>query len=235
MIVHAGSGDSVGGCGHGDKVVHKLLEDFKNKGHSVFLNNYYNNVPLARDLLKCSTYCTGTLRTKRKENPKEVFGHKLAKDQIVAHWREKGICVFHWRDKRDVSLISSEFRCNLVPTERSSRGQLETVGAYNKYMGGVDHFHQLLSSYYTCQHKSFKWYKKLAIHVFQIMLVNSYVLCNSFSGNKKNLYDYRMEVIESLLSSKIRTLPPSSQPKKSLSHFPVMAGGREKGKKLQKR
>ncbi|XP_046406282.1 piggyBac transposable element-derived protein 4-like [Ischnura elegans] len=235
MIVYAGSGDSdVGGRGHGDKVVHKLLEDFKNKGHSVFLNNYYNNVPLARDLIKCKTYCTGTLRAARKENPREVFGHKLAKNQIVARWSEEGICVFRWRDKRDVSLISSEFGCNLVPTERSGRGKPEAVVEYNKFMGGVDHCDQLLS-YYTCQHKSLKWYKKLAIHLFQIMLINSYILYNKFSGNKKSLYEYRMEVIESLLSSKISALPPSPQPKKGLSHFPAIAGDGTKGKKPQKR
>ena len=57
IIVYSGSGDSdVGGRGHWDKVVHKLLQDFKNKVHSVFLNIYYNNVPLGRDLIEFNTY-----------------------------------------------------------------------------------------------------------------------------------------------------------------------------------
>jgi hypothetical protein len=106
MIVYAGSWESdVGRCRHGDKVVRTLSKDFKNKGHSVFLNKYHNIVPLVRDLLKCNTYCTGTLCAKMKGSPKEVFGHKLAKDQIAARWSKERICVFRWRDTRDVPNI----------------------------------------------------------------------------------------------------------------------------------
>jgi hypothetical protein len=52
---------------------------------------------------------------KRKENPKDVFGHKLAKHQIVARWSEEGICFFRWRDKRDEFLLLPNSDVNSHP------------------------------------------------------------------------------------------------------------------------
>lgn len=47
QIVYAGAGDPiVGGVNHSAKVVLHLLNDFLNKGYSIFMDNFYNLVDL---------------------------------------------------------------------------------------------------------------------------------------------------------------------------------------------
>lgn len=44
--------DTFGGVGNGEKNVMALMEDFKNVGHSLFMDNYYNSIGLAEKLSK---------------------------------------------------------------------------------------------------------------------------------------------------------------------------------------
>lgn len=64
------------------------------------MNNYYNSVELAQYLLNNNTYCTGTLRVNRINNPEEVIKRKLNKGEINQRFTKEGICVMKWRDKR---------------------------------------------------------------------------------------------------------------------------------------
>ncbi|KAJ8928303.1 hypothetical protein NQ314_019146 [Rhamnusium bicolor] len=78
LIVYAGSADSqLSGSQHTEKVVLSLLQEKLGVGHSVYMDNFYNSVKLARDLLGNKTYVTGTLRANRKENPAEVVSKKI--------------------------------------------------------------------------------------------------------------------------------------------------------------
>lgn len=65
-------------------------------------------------------------------------------------------------------------------------------------MSGVDYHDQMLA-YYPCRRKTLRWYKKLGIHVFQTMLLNSYYMYNSQNENKMSPYDFRLNIIEQLL------------------------------------
>ncbi|CAK1585220.1 unnamed protein product [Parnassius mnemosyne] len=201
-IVYTGASDTlVGGANHSEKVVLNLLSDYFKKGYSVYMDNFYNSVNLAQKLLSLKTYCTGTLRINRKNNPKEVLLRKLKRGESIAKFNSSGIGVMKWRDRRDVLMISSQYGSDMtIVTNR--RGETvskpEVVVKYNKYMGGIDHQDQMLA-YYSCEHKTIRWYKKLGVHVFQQMLYNSYTLHNIFS-TKKSFYDYRLEIITKLLN-----------------------------------
>lgn len=60
FAIYTGSLGDFGGKGHVDKTVKHLLDDKLNKGHSVYMDNYYNSYDLAKFLLSNETYCTGT-------------------------------------------------------------------------------------------------------------------------------------------------------------------------------
>lgn len=89
------------------KVVLNLLSKYVNKGYSVYMDNFYNSVNLAQKLLTLKTYCSGTLRVNRKNNPKEVSQRKLKRGESIAKFNSSGICVLKWKDRRDVLMISS--------------------------------------------------------------------------------------------------------------------------------
>ena len=68
----------------------------------------------------------------------------------MARYNGMGVCVLKWRDKREVTMISSEYGHDFVETV-GRRGRLSNkprmVDAYNKHMGGIDKADQLLSYY----------------------------------------------------------------------------------------
>lgn len=121
-----------------------------------------------------------------------------------------------------MSLISlTEFENNLATiTNKRGEEKLKPVPIleYNKYMSGIDRQDQMMA-YYPNTHKTVRWYKKLAIHIFQIALLNSYLLYNKYSGRKSNFYDYRLKVIGALLPQ--TTVTPRPKPKPSQEHFPI--------------
>ena len=178
-IIYSGLNDTeVEGKGHVTKLEGKL-----EVGHSIYMDNYYNSVKLAQYLLNNNTYCTGTLCENRKNNPQEVIKKKLNKGEMIQRFTQKGTCIIKWWDRRDVLVILTEYDGTLVEKINKKRNEItkpKAILQYNKFIRSIDHSDQILS-YYSCEHKTMRWYKKLGIHILQIILVNSHNLFNRYS------------------------------------------------------
>lgn len=114
MIIYQGQDpDSKQLGGKTQKIVETLMQPYLDKGHHLFMDNFYNSVTLSNYLLSKKTHITGTLRADRKYNPKEVVAAKLKKGEII--WRRNGeVYVTKWKDKRDVLSISTAHHPELV-------------------------------------------------------------------------------------------------------------------------
>ncbi|KAF0722040.1 piggyBac transposable element-derived protein 4-like [Aphis craccivora] len=181
VLIYSGEGTGTSEeLSHTEYVVEKLMEGYYYKGHSIYMDNYYNSVKLAHYLLEKQTYCTGTLRANRKNNPKAINDKKFKKGETICQYTEKGVGVVKWKDRRDVIAISSEHSHDLVNIT-NRRGIIKSkplsIIKYNEYMSGIDRQDQMLS-YYPCERKTLRWYKKLGIHFIQILLLNWYLLYN---------------------------------------------------------
>ena len=55
-----------------EKIPTTLMQQYLNKGHHLFIDNYYTSLPLAKFLLDNETYVTGTIRDNRKHFPLEL-------------------------------------------------------------------------------------------------------------------------------------------------------------------
>lgn len=200
FYVYGGANDSlVGGRGHIEKVVLHLLEEKLNNGHSVYMDKFYNGIPLALKLLASKTYCTGTIQLDRLFLPHAVKTAKLQKGETIARYGE-GVMVGKWQNKCTVTYLSTQFDNEMVNfhTKRGTivRKPLPIIDC-NAKMSGVDKSDQLLS-YYPCEKNSFQWYKKIMIHIIQMMLWNAYNLHNKYE-DKMSFYDFRLAVIRGLL------------------------------------
>ena len=85
-------------------------------------------------------------------------------------------------------MLSTIHEASFVKTGKvDSRGNKiekpEAVYYYCSRMGGVDLSDQLLN-YFTFLHKSTKWSQKLLIHLFNLVILNAYIL-NKHYGSKK--------------------------------------------------
>lgn len=201
LHLYGGASDViVGGLNHVNKVVMHLIKEYLNVGHHLFMDNFYTSVNLIEDLYYKNTYCTGTLRKFRKNNPQLVVKTKLKKGELCIQ-HKNNVCIIKWLDKREVMAISSKYKgnFNIITNRRGqSKAKPEMITKYNKNMNAIDKHDQMLS-YYTCEHKSLRWYKKVIIHIMQIVMINSYFLYNEYSTRKLSLYDFRLSVIKSIV------------------------------------
>ncbi|XP_046385022.1 piggyBac transposable element-derived protein 4-like isoform X1 [Ischnura elegans] len=244
FLVYTGSSDSdVGGPGHVDNVVWKLMEGRLDSGRSLFMANYYNSVDLTHRLLERSTYCTGTLRSNRKGNPPHVLSKKRKRGEVVDAFSSEGVCVMKWKDKRDVLMISSKFGSELIDVRRRQGGGVtskpEAIAQYYESMSGID-LHDQMMSYYPIERKTLKWYKKLGIHILHLVLVNSFFLFRK-THPKFPLYDCRLSVIRTLLSPSYSEPIPRSSPSLTprvlglSKHFPETHDIDQKRKRVPQR
>nr|CAI5848324.1 unnamed protein product [Callosobruchus analis] len=145
-----------------ESVVLRLMKPFLMKGHELFMDNFYNSYQLSEKLLTRKTHTTGTLRSNRKGNPRELVNRKLKKGDHF--WcRRKQVYVSKWRDKRDVLVITTRNHPRLITTKNRYGKEMikpEEIVAYNRHMSGIDRCDQMTSTYSTMR-KTIRWYKKL--------------------------------------------------------------------------
>ena len=77
------------GFGHAETVVLKLMEKLLNRGHALYVDNFFTSVPLAEALLNRKTLICGTLWKNRKQLPKNIVSTKQKKGQHIA--KRKGV------------------------------------------------------------------------------------------------------------------------------------------------
>ena len=80
ISIYSGEGyEDANNLGQTGAIVLHLMDDFLDKGYSVYTDNYYNSVPLTEYLANRSTYITGTVRKDRVGLPTHVIKKKLKK------------------------------------------------------------------------------------------------------------------------------------------------------------
>ena len=65
-------------------------------------------------------------------------------------------------------------------------------------MKGVDISNQLIS-YYELDFKTYKWYKRIFMHLIDISIVNPYILFKKCSSNKMNLDYFRLYLVKNII------------------------------------
>lgn len=182
------------------QVVLDLMDGFLNKGYILYTDNFYNSVSLTKTLTSQSTYLCGTLRSNRKENPKEVVKQKLMSGEL-SYLRSDSVIVCKWKDKRDVLTISNmhEVELNDVPNRNGKiLKKPNIIRDYNLGMGGIDRADQMMS-YYSAERKTVRWYKKLGIHFIEVFIQNAYwMYVTKQNGEKASLLSFRESIVKHL-------------------------------------
>ncbi|CAH1963434.1 unnamed protein product [Acanthoscelides obtectus] len=86
--------------------------------------------------------------------------------------------------------------------ERESVNCPESIVDYNTFMGGVDKFVQLMSSYSIAQ-KSRRWWLKLFDYFIDTAIVNSYVMYKDSAKKQRRRYLSHLEFRSQLINEMI--------------------------------
>lgn len=198
-----------------EETVMTLLDGLLNEGRTLFMDNYYNSIPLAYKLLENKTHLVGTLRKNRKFIPNEINERTLKKGDLISKESPDGVTIVKWKDQRDVLMISTKHLGNETKEVKTRKGTIQKPTCILDYDEGkypVDVSDQL-SSYNSSLRKTTKWYKKTAIELlWGTASVNAYHLYTTNSvHNNKNMHctDFRMKVIQGLIS---HSPPPPPEP-----------------------
>lgn len=150
-----------------DAVMSLVNKDYLGSGYHIYCDNFYTSPTLFTQLSGlgfgvCGTYREGRLGTPTtKENALTKKSPRGSR-----RWIRDGKLLFvKWMDTREVSVCSTihtayagdtvirDRRTNNGGYERSTVPRPTPIGAYNKYMGGVDMSDQLLGCY-SVRHKT---------------------------------------------------------------------------------
>ena len=180
-----------------------LVDRYRNQGYHLFMDNYYNSVSLAQELYEAGIHCSGTLRLVRGaptvlknigQNP-----NALPRGEMIFR-RKRDVFVILWKGVRMVPMITTshaaitEEHVEKRKTRRQGQVRYEevtvqrptVVGHYNRHMGGVDLFDQLVQ-YYSFARRSRRWTHKLNKYMLQLALQNAFTLYCVYSEDQKKL------------------------------------------------
>jgi len=98
-----------------------------------------------------------------------------------------------WRDKRDICILTNIHDPPAEGNFCNNNGKAikpQIVVHYNPHMGYVDKGDRMANSYSINRH-TWKWTKKLFFHLFDLAILNSYILFSSLGGKKISHSDFR--------------------------------------------
>lgn len=101
--------------GFSGSVVVELLRDFLDKGHPLFVDNWYTSPALCQFLFSRQTNACGMVRSNRKGLPS--FAKKLKQGEVDSYHTNATLAL-KWRDKRDVHMLSTIRSAEIAEAEK---------------------------------------------------------------------------------------------------------------------
>ncbi|XP_068113414.1 piggyBac transposable element-derived protein 4-like [Hyperolius riggenbachi] len=160
--------------GTNGKVVWDLITPLLNNGYNLYLDNFYTSIPLFKHLFSQKTPACGTMRSNRKGFPQTLVNRRLERGESQ-YLHSNEMLAAKYKDKRDVYMLSTIHPAANAPTRRDGVQKPLCIHEYNQYMGGVDFNDRLVQSHLALR-KSKYWYKKVAIYLIQVGIVNFWIL-----------------------------------------------------------
>ena len=151
-------------------VVTKLCHPIYNKGHHVYMDNYFSSQELFNEVRNNQTGACGTLWLNKRGIPDRVKTAKPAKGDPPFTKCDGNLLYISWTDKGQVNILSSVHNGSVFRKQvQCKRGQganpndvyhdvckPKAIEIYTKRMGGVDRADQKVALHQTL-HRTTKW------------------------------------------------------------------------------
>jgi hypothetical protein len=156
--------------------------------------------------LKSKEICAcATIRSSRKDFP-SLKADKELKRGDYDYKANAGVTVYKWHDSKPVHLISNYHGSASSTVKRKNKDGSRVVLScptavrdYNSYMIGVDK-HDMLRQLYGLNRKAKKWWHRIFFGLFDMAIVNSFIVFQETTGPEINFFNYRRSLAQSLLT-----------------------------------
>jgi len=163
------------------EIIKRLLKNYLDKGHRVFMDNYYTSVTIVNYLYSKNTGCIGTFRTNRVGDI--GLSNKMVKGDIRTFQNEKfkHILLTIWWDSVITRVLSNCSKIDTVLQKRDYhfyhcfRNSPLVFYAYNQKARGVDiNNHYIAKIRYLL--KAGKWWNIVFYQFLHICIVNAFII-----------------------------------------------------------
>ena len=230
-MLYTGKENDRAAVGLGRSVVVSLTECLP-AGHCVYYDNFFSSVELTLALENKGLGSCGTVRANRRGLPIQL--KQFAKATKATMQRSSplflqsgNMLAIGWYDKRAVCLLTNIHASSMVTKQRHGHPDFQkptAIEAYNQKMGGVDladHF----NSYYALTKRSYKWWKKVFMHLLLTSVTNAYMLHRSSEAELLTSSDFRLQLAEQLVEGYERRNVMRGRPSSS-EETPLRLSGR---------
>ncbi|XP_041969238.1 piggyBac transposable element-derived protein 4-like [Aricia agestis] len=189
-------------------LVLRLLDGLEHRGHTVWMDNYYNSPTLARELKSRGLDCVGTLRLNRQFVPTEL-ANLTKKDLGVGQMlgcTSGDVDLMVWRDKNIVPFISTYH--GFAAAKSGSGLKPSIVPDYNVCMGGVDRKDQMLAMYPLERRRGRVWYKKFFRRLLNASILNAYILLRTQTAITHR--SFRETLVRELIAKHLPSRPAAA-------------------------
>nr|XP_039264876.1 piggyBac transposable element-derived protein 4-like isoform X2 [Styela clava] len=200
-------------------VVSYLIQPFEGLYHHLYVNHLYTNPELFEDLLSKGVYACGLFRSNSIFFPKDIIAKSTGElARGTSDWRTSGqLLAQSWVDNGALYFLSSihepeyEMAHAGKKTVKRKRGRGQKLGSvevpcppvvcdYMTHMGGAELSCQI-RKYYNMTRRSNIWYRRVFSYLIEVAIHNARVIYQNVSGKRWDGYQFREELITSLIGS----------------------------------
>ena len=196
----------------------------RHKNYELYMDNYFNSIPLMNELRKIGIHSMGTIRIlnaagfskscipdkELRELGSRAFVEYLASFEGSV---DPGIRIIRWNDSKIFNFAHTKGSAHPTirkeiwhrdKTNTSQKTEIDmpsVIGKYNKCMGGIDKMDSMIGMF-PCKIKVRRWTMRVFLHMIDFTVVNAWLLYQLEHGKsyptKKCLpqYDFKRYVSE---------------------------------------
>lgn len=191
----------------GTHVVQTLAEPLFDKGHVIYMDNFFSSPALYKLLADNQTGACGTLRANRIGVPDQIKRAQPRAGQPPVTARDGQILFISWYDKKVVNLITTVHSAVTYRKQVKSKQNPEhvrevdkpcAIQSYSQHMGGIDRADKAMT-YYMVLHRTCKWWKKVFFYLLEVCFCNSLIIWRASHEKRINAEQFRLRVIHGML------------------------------------
>ena len=153
--------------GLGYDIVWRLSQIYHNQNRHIYIDQFFNSVPLVFNLAQVNTLVCGTINKNRRGLPPDVKNAQLRRRGDLLKVQKGTVMATVFRDKKTLLLLYSNQNTGTVMVGNPPVPRPIVINNYNTFMGGVDKSDQY-RSYYSVWRAGKKWWRYIIVVLYEL-------------------------------------------------------------------